>query len=855
MEDTLAQEILDLAPFAYAYHAIVLDEAGRPADYVFLDVNPAFEEMTGMSRELVLGKRVSEVLPGLGASTFDWVAVYGKVALAGDRQEFTQYSEPLGRWYKVTAFAPKPGYFVTIFQDFTAEFGRIRLLEEKEQQINALSAELETVFNSTQDAMFLVRVDNGEFRYLRTNVAHQILTGYSLAEVKDKTPVEAAGPEMGRILEESYRRCVESKAPLALEQTLPLPAGARIWSTVLTPVLENGRVKYLVGSRKDITLQRQAEQASAEMLRRLEAMFKGHAAVMLLIEPLSGRIVDANPAACAFYGYSKEELLALCIQDINMLPKEEVARRRLQALQGQKKYFVFPHRLKNGEIRMVDVYSCPINYGEENLLFSIIFDVTDREKYREDLYREKELLRITFHSIGDAVVTTDEHGRITSLNPVAEAITGWSEQEAKGRNSSEVLRLFNEFTGEQVTDPVAKVLSTGTIIGLANHTVLLTKDGRKVPIADSAAPIQDNQGRVFGVVMVFRDVAEEKAWQEKILFLSYHDGLTGLFNRRFMEEEIKRLEQSRDLPLAFIMADVNGLKLTNDVFGHKDGDELLKKTAEVLQQSCRKEDIIARWGGDEFLILLPKTSAQTAEEIIRRIKNKCSRASAGGMLLSVALGYAVKTEDSAGGMATIKEAEELMYRHKLIESRSYRNIVINTLLATLYAKSSETEEHAERLHKHCLAIGRELKLAAKAMDELALLAMLHDIGKVGIKESVLQKPGTLTPEEWEEMKRHPQIGYRIAANTPELATVAEYILWHHERWDGKGYPEGLAGEEIPLLCRILAVADAYDAMTNQRSYRKAIGRDAALAEISRHAGTQFDPDVADVFVRIMAQAG
>jgi len=134
------------------------------------------------------------------------------------------------------------------------------------------------------------------------------------------------------------------------------------------------------------------------------------------------------------------------------------------------------------------------------------------------------------------------------------------------------------------------------------------------------------------------------------------------------------------------------------------------------------------------------------------------------------------------------------------------------------------------------------------MDELALLAVLHDIGKVGIKESVLQKPGPLTAEEWEEMKKHPEIGYRIAQNTPELATVAEYILSHHERWDGRGYPRGLKGEEIPLICRILAVADAYDAMTNDRTYRKAMSREKAIDEIRRNAGTHFDPQVADIFL-------
>ncbi|NSW92554.1 MAG: PAS domain S-box protein [Firmicutes bacterium] len=848
MEENIMREILRQAPFGYAYHKLVLSAEGIPEDYIFLDVNPAFEEMTGLKKEKILGEKVTEVIPGIKEDSFDWIKFYGQIALNGGREEFTQYSGPLGRWYKVTAFSWEQGYFATYIQEITAEMEKIKILEKQQKTIGELTLEMEKVFNGTHDAIFLIKAENGEFRYLRNNSAHQELTGISLDMLRDKTPVELLGAELGKVIEANYRKCLESGETITYEETLNLPAGERVWLTSLTPVIEKDRVKYIVGSSKDITLQKKVEKEREELLHRLQAMFNGHTAVMLLIEPIYGRIVDANPAACTFYGYTREELLNMHIQDINMLPKEEVAKRRFMALQEKQRYFVFPHRLKNGEVRLVDVYSCPITYNDENLLFSIIFDVTDREKYKKELYIEKELFRTTLLSIGDGVVTTDLAGNITVMNQVAQEITGYSEEEVKGRPFAQVFQLISEETGEKAENPVEKVLQTGKIVGLANHTALITKDGRRVPIADSAAPIKDEQGQTFGVVMVFRDVTQEKDWQEKILYLSYHDTLTGLYNRRFMEEELKRQELNGKLPLAVIMADVNGLKLANDVFGHAEGDKLLKKAAEAIKKCCRKEDLVSRWGGDEFLVVLPQTSAQAAEEIAKRIKTATQAYGTEHLRLSIALGCATKETAGEKLEEVVKEAEERMYRQKLNEGKSFRNSIVNTLLATLYAKSSETEEHAGRLKDFCLKIGTMLKLTSKEMDELSLLAVLHDIGKVGIREEILKKPGSLTELEWEEMKKHPEIGCRIAQNTPELGPIAEYILCHHERWDGQGYPQGLRGEEIPLLCRILAVADAYDAMTSDRPYRKALSREEAIEEIKRNAGTQFDPQIVEMFL-------
>lgn len=483
------------------------------------------------------------------------------------------------------------------------------------------------------------------------------------------------------------------------------------------------------------------------------------------------------------------------------------------------------------------------------LLWNYFLQKEVRRKTRE-LEEEKELLSITLWSIGYGVVTTDREGKITSLNRAASEISGFSEEEASGLSFSEVFRLVDEETGNIKACPVEKVIKTGQAEELGNHICLIHKDGHKVPIADSAAPIKDSRGKIWGAVVVFRDVTREKEQREKIVYLSYHDVLTGLYNRRFMEEKIKRLEGEK-IPVSVVMGDVNGLKLTNDVFGHEAGDELLRRAAEVFREVCSSEDIIGRWGGDEFLLLIPNSTLNKGEEIIGRIKDKCRETLIGEIRLSISLGSAFRSNGKQSLRYRIKEAEERMYRQKLIEGRSYRHGIIESLLSTLFVKSMETREHTERLKDLCLLVAEKMGLSSREKDELVLLALLHDIGKVGIEKDILLKPGSLTEEEWKEMKRHPEIGYRIALNTPELAFIAEYILYHHERYDGKGYPQGLKGKEIPLLCRILAVADAYDAMTQNRVYRRAMSKEEAIAEIKKNRGKQFDPEVADIFLQII----
>lgn len=348
------------------------------------------------------------------------------------------------------------------------------------------------------------------------------------------------------------------------------------------------------------------------------------------------------------------------------------------------------------------------------------------------------------------------------------------------------------------------------------------------------------------------DITERKKMEDNLFYLSYHDFLTGLNNRRFFERTLTELDTEEMLPLSIIVGDINGVKLINDAFGHVKGDQLIVDTARAMLANCRSGDILARTGGDEFMLLLPKTDGPTALAVLQSIQHACEKINENisneAFRISVALGSGTKTKPGQPIETVMKIAEKYMYQRKVLESKSMHSAVLSSIKVTLFEKNEETEEHCERLVRLSEMVGRKLNLSQKELDQLELLSTLHDIGKIGIPERILNKPGKLDDEEWIEMKKHPQIGYRIANASLELAPIAEYILCHHERWDGTGYPQNLSGRQIPLLSRILSIVDAYDAMTQDRPYRKKLAPSAAVDELRLNAGTQFDPEIVDIFI-------
>jgi diguanylate cyclase (GGDEF)-like protein len=371
-----------------------------------------------------------------------------------------------------------------------------------------------------------------------------------------------------------------------------------------------------------------------------------------------------------------------------------------------------------------------------------------------------------------------------------------------------------------------------------------------------AAKLYDAGGNIAGAIETFRDITERKYYEERLQHLSLHDQLTGLYNRSYFESELNRLNKSREYPITILFADLDNLKLINDSMGHNTGDKLLKYCTAVLRRSLRGSDILARIGGDEFAAILPRTSKKAGEEIVSRISlqlehyNQKKRKNQ--PFLSISLGLATAEDAGESLLETVKEADDLMYRDKLHRGASAGYQMIASFLATLGERDFITEGHARRLEELCLKIGKKIDLSRKQLLNLSLLAQVHDIGKVGIPDRILFKEGLLDESERKIMQLHCEKGYRIAVSSANLPEIADLILKHHENWDGSGYPLGIKGEEIPIECRILAIADAYDAMTSDRPYRKATSSQMAIEELKKYSGTQFNPELVEIFLSIIS---
>ncbi len=446
--------------------------------------------------------------------------------------------------------------------------------------------------------------------------------------------------------------------------------------------------------------------------------------------------------------------------------------------------------------------------------------------------RNKALLK----TIPDMLFVSDSRGYVTPFSFSSEKLSPLI---------GDILR-DKEITG-LLREGINKAIKYKELITL-NFILNKTKENYYLEARISTSEIDE-------VLIMIRDITERVLMEKKLRDMAEKDSLTNLYNRNYFEEIFKRFEEKSDISRALILIDIDGLKIVNDTLGHIAGDRLMVVVSNIIRENFKDKGFVARVGGDEFAVILENFSREEVESEIQNLNNLLEKHNQEEEVFRISLsyGYAYSKKGEINTSIFFQEADNNMHQNKMLKESSTKNNLVKTLMKALEAKDYITEGHADRMETLATLIAKEMKLTQNQIDKIQLLTKFHDIGKVGIPDSILKKPGVLTEEEWEIMKTHSSIGERIANESNELKEISYYILTHQEKWDGSGYPLGLKGEEIPVESRILAIADTFDAMTNDRPYRKALPISQTVKEIEENSGSQFDPDIVKVFSKVVSE--
>ncbi|MEI7616239.1 MAG: PAS domain S-box protein, partial [Actinomycetota bacterium] len=617
----------------------------------YIEVNEAFYSLFGFEKDEVIGKNAVE----LGILTQD--ALKDLTLAIGKSEKIVNLETNLKTKngdIRYVLLSADDVYLRGEKCRFTVVNNITELANSKEE---LLKSKNRYSLLSEQSRIFTWEVDeNGLYTFV-DNIS-EIVLGYKPEElINRKYFYDICPPEDREVFKQGALDVFRKKEKFAnLENRIQVKDGSIIWvSTNGIPIFkDDGALIGYHGSDTDITERR----AAADELRASEEKFRIYtekAPIAIFISDGMGRLIDVNIAACTMVGLAKEELLKLSIRDFISLENILKSPNYFNEMQS-KGYSQGELILQNKEGKQFWIL-LTTSMIDKNHFIAFCTDITEQKKTEEAIFIEKERSHMTLSSIGDGVISTDKKGNVMMINKAAEELTGWKHEEAFGRPWEEVFNIIDEFTQERCENPNLNMTGKGSIVDYGSHAILISKEGIKKPIENSMAPIMGPENKLIGLVLVFRDISDKKKKQEEIIYLSYHDELTGLYNRRFYEEELKRLNTKRNLPMTIVMADLNGLKLVNDSFGHVMGDELIKKVANVLRKGFRADDIIARLGGDEFVIILPKTDVFEAAQIIKRLISIALKEKVSDFDISISIGYATKNNEDEDILEIFNSAE------------------------------------------------------------------------------------------------------------------------------------------------------------------------------------------------------
>lgn len=844
--------VLEEMPLGCAYYKIVYDTNEKPKDFIYLYANRKYCEMVNKHLGQLKSFSVFDVFPSMKAPIIERVETFEEAVRGGEKVTFELYDDVISRYFEIEAFSPERGYFIAYVTDITTEKEQVKEIAE----INKKFVEIDEKYRIVSDYFFDWETwehTSGELLYV-SNACERI-TGYSAEAF-------LADPHLfERILHlddlDAWRLHKRKLTPTTDSQSLLFRIvhreGHVLWieHRCMPAYNKNGVYLGYRANNRDITRRVLSEQTIKSSEERYRQLFE-HAVEGIVV--LQGDYVKiCNPKLREILGYAPEQLMA--VPFAQFIYHEDLRAYRSAFDSPSKAPIKAQFRViyKNGEIRWLEATGIEISWNGQPASLRFVVDVTERKMTEQALKRSEEKYRLLTEHTSDVIWIYNLSREVFSyISPSIKQLRGLNvrsatretlEASVSGRKAPAFIkavkargRRFEQEPGDDnaYIDEVQQRHEKGHLLWV-----------------EISSRYRFNAFGEVELVGVSRNIEERKCQEDRVLYLSYYDQLTGLHNRRYYEEQLAVMDCEEHLPLSLVLADVNGLKLTNDAFGHYAGDHLLIEVAKQLATLKREGDVLARIGGDEFVFVLPNTTGEDAEALVSTVQKMLRAAKINDMEPSISLGWATKTQGDQNIEDVFTRAEDFMYKRKLMESRSMKNKTIKYILQKFYKAMPHEKSHGLAVRDICKQFSVYLGLSDAEVQDMGTLGLLHDIGKVGMDRKWISSQCPLVPEQWNEIKRHPEIGYQILRSTPDYAHLADYCLSHHERFDGEGYPRKLKGEMIPLQARILSIVEAYVYMTQSRPYKKEITPEVALDIIEKASGRQFDPEISSQFVRFI----
>ncbi|MDD3141067.1 MAG: PAS domain S-box protein [Lachnospiraceae bacterium] len=843
MQDEVKNDFIEKLPIAYACHNVIYDETGNSCDYEFVEVNNAFENMTLLKSAEVVGKRISEILPSVGSINFRWIKTYQEIVLNNINKEFDEQFELSKKWYRVFSYAAGKDYFVTMFLDISEA-------KRKAEEQLALYTMLNDIIIELDENYYVLNVLSPDESLLF--IPPEELIGTKI--------IDFFPDDLGKKIRGIFVKAKASNRKETITYQSIIPDDEKWFQADIKFIDLKNRQRYIVSVR-DITEKKVLEQKMNESESLFRTVFEQIQIGIGIIRD-DDSISNVNSEFVRMLGRTKKAVICSEWKDFthpddlqeDLEAFEKFKKSNASSYTRVKRYLKKDGTVVWGNI-IVSRLKMSNEYNKSPKYICMIKDISENVTANQAL-QESERSKSVLLSHLPGMAYRCKYDREWTMEFVSEGcyeLTGYEPESILFNKKIS----YNDIISSEYQNFLREkwILTLKKQIFFREEYEIITADGTKKWVLEQGQGIYDEHGKVKALEGLIIDISASKKRELKIEYLKDHDLLTGTYNRRYFFDKMKLMDNEGNLPLSIIIGDINGIRLINHAFGNTQGDQLIKETAKIMKKHCRFADTLARTGGGDFSILMPNTDLETALVIMKKIKAECEEFSQKiakqPICINISLGCSTKKAIGENIRELYTLAEDHMYKRKLLERKSSHGDIMTAIMATLFAKSQETEKHAKRLAELSKMIGIQMNIPQQTLDLLELFAMLHDVGKIGIDDRILNKPDMLDGEEWQMMKQHPEIGYKIAISSPELEPIAEYILTHHEYWDGSGYPLGIKGEEIPLLSRILAVADSYDAMIENRIYKKAISREEAIEEINKCSEKKFDPRIVQAFNQIV----